>query len=150
MMNKGSIRCGKVVELLPKQSSGGYVARYGIQFGKRVLSSIKIYANEKTRSFTYFNNGISTIKDVAGCTSIRINNGEPKANEVEDTLIVILPCAQYLSTTAERIDKKSFGEAVVFMHVGDTVELAQTPKGKTFAYTVVQNKNKLFLVKKNR
>lgn len=150
MKNKKTIKNGKIAELVPKQSSNGFVVQYGLPFGKRSLTSIRVYANDTLGSFTYFNNGVSSIKDTREYIGIHINNGSTRDTDVEDTLIVIIPRVGQLATASEKIYAKSHGEAVLFMHVGDTVELSQCNKGKCYSYVVRQNKNKLFLVKNNK
>lgn len=150
MKDTRTIKKGKVVELVPKQLCNGYVVKYGLPLGKRALGKIRVYANDFSKSFNSFNNGISSVREYDGCVKICINNGETKATETEDTLIVIIPYARQLVTTSENIYNKTHGEAVLFMHVGDRVELSQSTKGKRYAYIVSQNKNKLFLIKDNK
>ena len=147
MKENNSIKRGKVVELVPKQPSNGYLVRYGLSYGKRSLVHINVRANDGAKSFTYFNDGISAIKKPAnGITYVYVNNGDLKHNDVEDTLLVIVPFAQQLVTAAEKIDQMSQHEAVIFMHEGDTLELSQSPKGKRSIYTAVRDGKKLFLV----
>ena len=147
MKDKNIIKRGKVVELVPKQPYNGYQVRYGLSYGKRSLANVRVYANDGAKSFTYFNDGISAIKETDNGTYIYVNNGELKQNDVEDTLLVIIPYAQQLVTCVEKIHKISHREAVLFMHEGDTVELSQSLKVKRSVYTVVRNGKKLFLVK---
>ena len=150
MKDKNIIKRGKVVELVPKQPSNGFMVRYGIPLGRRTLVNIQVRANNGANDFTYFNDGISSIKNNGdGTVTICINNGELKKTDVEDTLIVIISYAAQLATSCEKIDKMFQHEAVVFMHEGDSVELSQSPKGKKYVYTVMRNKNQLFLVQKD-
>ncbi len=146
MKDSKLIKLGKVVELLPKQSNSGFMMRYGLPFGKRSLTSISVSANDKAKSFIYFNQGMSSIKLNRSSVSININNGEYKPGNVEDTLLLIVSGAKQLVTTAETIYKKEVSEAVVFMHFGDTIQLSQSSHGKCSEYKIVKNNNKLFLV----
>ena len=70
--------------------------------------------------------------------------------DIEDTLLVIIPYANQLCTSAEKIAGRYPTEAVLLLHAGDTVELSKSAKGKRTVYMAVQAGNELFLVKKNR
>jgi len=69
--------------------------------------------------------------------------------DIEDYLLVIIPYASDIKTTAVKIAGKYPTEAILEMHAGDTIKVCYA--GVNYGtYMAVQAGNEMFLIKKNR
>lgn len=158
IIKKGvKVMVGKIVQLLGKQMQDGFEVIYGIDdqinesrsyplgFGEVKLGNI---APNVTTTYIYGGHIVNDGED--GFKEVIIFNGELPHDAKEEYIVAIIPYAGQLTTNAKRIAGRYYYEAILEMHVGDTVEVSKSLAGEKEVYMVVEAGNELFLIKKNR
>ena len=143
-----TIKFGKVVRILGLPLSDGFELLYGLETNRYELGFASI-CRLKGGDPTYFKRVYIDVKEDKR-KEINIFDAQLEDEDVEDTLLVIIPHAVQLISSAKRLAGRYPTEAILAMHVGDTVELSKNCTGRRTVYMVVQAGNELFLVKKNR
>lgn len=144
---------GKIVQLRGRKAQAGYEVVYGIDSsidGRYGLAFGNISFGDVSATTTYIYGGHTIEEKSDGYKNILIFNGELESNDIEEYLLVIIPYASQLKTSAKRIAGRYYYEAILEMHNGDTVEVSKNSVGKREVYMAVQAGNEIFLIKKER
>lgn len=144
---------GKVVQLLGKKQSNGFEVVYGIDnhianryllgFGEIILKN-----SNPGVTTTYMYGGYDVKRLSDGYKKLTIYNGELPKDSIVDQLLVIIPRAEQIITSATRIAGRYYNEAILEMRDGDTVEVSKNKNGESEVYTAVQKENEIYLVNK--
>ena len=151
---------GKVVQLLEKEYDYGFNVVYGIHdlvcknAFRHMLAFAEIqYSNRSLGSTrTYISKGYN-VEDVnLNFKIITVFNGYLAPADKEEYLLVCIPQAQFINTTAKKIAGRDNKEAILEMRAGDTVELTRfSDRGKNkYVYIAVEAQNEMFLIEKTR
>lgn len=149
---------GKVVQLLQVPLEDGFETVYGISsvdfkhsdryelsFGEIVFGNIN---PNITKTYIYGGHLVKEKND--GFKEVLIFNGELSKEDKEEYLLVIIPYAAQLKSKAKKIAGRYSYEAILEMHVGDTLEVSNSSTGSRDIYMAVQAGNEMFLLKKSR
>ena len=148
-MNNNNInKFGKVVRILGLPLDESFEVLYGLETTRYDLGFASI-CRLKGQNPIYFKRAYIDAKNDKK-KEINIFDAQLDEDDVEDTLLVIIPYAGQLVSSAEKIAGRYPTEAVLVMHAGDTVEVSKSYSGRRTVYMAVQVGNELFLVKKNR
>lgn len=147
-------RLGKIVRLHGIPLEDGFKVEYGIedryQLGDIDLKFATLKLQIGYQNFKYIY-GYTITNEIDGFKDILINNcKEPKKEDVEEYLFVIIPYSVSIKTTARKIAGRQFHEAILEMHSGDTVTVTKGDEAIQEVYMAVQAGNEMFLVKKDR
>ena len=148
---------GKIVQLRSIALNDCFKVEYGIDFnsvckanlGFAMLTLAGVYPipSRYRHIFCY---SIEAVHD--GFKDILIQYAREEMyseKDIEDYLFVIIPYSTTIETTAKKIAGRYPNEAILEMHVGDTV-VVKKAGAKPETYMAVQAGNELFLIKKNR
>ena len=151
---------GKVVQLLENEYDYGFKVVYGIHdlvcknaFRHRLAFSEIQYINRILGSTrTYISNGYSVEEVNCDFNIITVGNGYLDPKDKEEFLLVCIPKADNLSTTAKIIAGKKNREAILEMCAGDKVELTRysNRSKKRYVFIAVEAENEMFLIEKTR
>ncbi len=147
---------GKLVQILGTPLGEGFEVVYGVDFCKFGIADftfarMELYKNPSQNNYkvTYcWEFGETNRHD--GFIDFFVNNCyEPKKEDVEQVLWVVIPYSSEIKTTSKQIAGRYPEEAILEMKAGDTVEVC---KGNAIpeVYVAVQVDNELFLIKKTR
>ena len=146
---------GKIVELRGIPLENGFEAVYGIAVpwtGRKDIgfAQIELTTNRfnTIQEITYIYD-YEVTKQHDGFKNILVRNLKPKKEDSEEYLFVIIRYSQVIETTATKIAGRYPCEAILKMHVGDTVKVNKACSDSE-TYMAVQAGNEMFLVKKNR
>lgn len=154
---------GKIVQLRGVKLEDRFEVEYGIDFtmfrvvdlGFVRLTIIGVRPETDQNHFTYIW-GRYTIEDYGdGYKGILLLGVDEEENDIykngtEDSLFVIIPYAEVIETTADKISGRYPTEAILEMHAGDIVKVSKGTNAITETYMAVQAGNEMFLIKKNR
>lgn len=144
---------GRIVRLLGKPLEEGFEVKYGIDYKQGnyhdfSFAEISFRNINSNVSKTYIYGGYMVKEKGDGFKEIVIFNGDLRADENENMLLVIIPYATKIVSESKRVAGRYPTEAILEMHEGDTVEVS---KGLGFeTYMAVKAGNELLLVKKSR
>lgn len=151
---------GKVVTLTSVELSSDFDVCYGIhdeRFKKLkrhdlAFAELLFMDCNPNATGTYIRGGYWTKEKFDGFKEIKIFNGELEKEEKEEILLVLIPWANYLKTTATKIAGRYPTEAILEMHVGDTLEVScwHDARQDVHTYMAVEAGNEMFLIKKTR
>lgn len=151
---------GKVVQLLEKEFDYGFKIVYGIHdlvcknaFRHRLAFAEIQYSNRSPGSTrTYISKGYSVEETNLDFKIITVGNGYLDKDDKEEYLLVCIPKADNLSTTAKIIAGRNKKEAILEMRAGDTVELTRFSDRRKYKYVyiAVEAENEMFLLEKTR
>lgn len=148
---------GKIAQILGISLEDGFEVKYGINVRKDGIAdfkfaTIKLYNIESEEGNSPYICGTTIVNKPDGFKDIFLKSIEEeyiRKEDIEDCILVIIPYSETIETTATKIAGRYSTEAILEMHVGDTVTV-QKIRAKTETYMAVQAGNELFLVKKNR
>lgn len=151
---------GKVVQLLEKEFDHGFKVVYGIHslvcknsFRHRLDFAEIQYSNRTPGSTrTYISKGYSVEDGNGDFKIITVWNGYLEQKDKEEYLLVCIPKADNINTTAKIIAGKNNRSAILEMRAGDKVELTRfcdRSKNK-YVYIAVEAENEMFLIEKTR
>lgn len=149
---------GKIVQLRGTPLENGFEVIYGadFNFNKEIqldFAKICIFpAPIQESNYTYICGGLYVKPKKDGSKDIiigRMPEEDIKEEDIENYLLVLIPCSSKINSNARRIAGRYPTEAILEMHAGDTVEVSKLG-GISETYMAVQAGNELFLVKKNR
>lgn len=144
---------GRIARLLGKPLEEGFEVEYGIDYKQGnyhdfSFAEISFGNIDSSVSKTYICGGYMVKEKRDGFKEIVIFNGDLRADENENMLLVIIPYATRIVSESKRVAGRYPTEAILEMHEGDTVEVS---KGLGFeTYMAVKAGNELLLVKKSR
>lgn len=151
---------GKVVQLLEKEFEYGFKVVYGIHSlvcknsFRYMLNFAEIqYSNLSPGSTrTYISKGYIVEDGEGDFKRITVCNGYLKPEDKEEYLLVCIPKADDLNTTAKIIAGRNKRSAILEMRAGDKVELTRfSDRSKNrFVYIAVEAENEMFLIEKTR
>lgn len=148
---------GKVVQLLGNPGETGFNVTYGIDCGhddRHQLSFGTImFANlalSPCSTKTYIRGGYKVKEKRDGFKDILVFSGHLQKEECEEILLVIVPQAQQMKSSAKRIAGRYYHEGILEMREGDTVEVSKSLEGEVETYMAVKAGNEMFLIKKTR
>ena len=150
---------GKVVLLTEIKLDNGFHVSYGIHnevfqrtYRQRIGFADIAFANRGPQTSRIYIRGGHHISDKHdGVKEVLVFNGCLESNEKEEYLLVIIPHATYLKTNAKRIAGRYPEEAVLEMHVGDTVEVSKFATGHNLhTFMAIEAGNEMFLIEKTR
>jgi len=151
------MRLGKIAQLRGKPLEDGFRVEYGIDIPKNRVADF----NFATLSIIGIRVGTPICTYYGSCALIKkedvfrdfllsgLDEKEIRKEDIEENLLVIIPYSSKIETTAKQIAGRYPEEAILLMHVGDTVKVKKAG-AKSETYMAVQAGNEIFLVKKNR
>lgn len=148
MVYDKDIKLGKVVRILGLPLDDSFELLYGLEASQYELNFASV-CRLKGQNPIYFKKVYIDKKEDMK-KEISIFDIQPDEVSIEDTLLVIIPYAGQLVSSAEKIAGRYPTEGIFVMHAGDTVEVSKSCWGHRIVYMAVQAGNELFLVKKNR
>ena len=101
---------------------------------------------------TYIRSGYWIKEKGDGFKEITVFNGDLEKNDKEEFLLVLIPWANYLKTTATKVAGRYPTQAILEMRAGDTLEVSSYHDAKqdVHVFMAVQAGNEMFLIKKTR
>ena len=151
---------GKVVTLTGVKLSSDFNVCYGIhdelfkRFHRHQLGFAELlFGNcSPDATGTYIRSGHWVKEKGDGFKEITVFNGDLEKDDKEEYLLVIIPRANYLKTTATKIAGRYPTEAILEMHAGDILEVScyHDAKQDVHVYMAVEVGNEMFLIKKTR
>lgn len=151
---------GKIVQLLGVPMEDGFRVVEGVDFCKYGIADLRfaqltlLYNPKKNDYKVMYCWEFHLDKQHDGFKEFSVNNlglkdGMPEEKDVEERLLVIIPCSSEIKTNCKKIAGRYPEEAILEMKAQDTVTVNKAG-AKAETYMAVQAGNELFLVKKNR
>lgn len=151
---------GKLVTLTGVELSSDFNVCYGLpdELSKKLkryelaFANVEFSCGRPDATVTYIYSGHWVREKGDGFKEIMVFNGELERDDKEEYLLVIIPRANYLKTTATKIAGRYPNEAILEMRAGDTLEVScwYDARQDVHVYVAVEVGNEMFLIKKTR
>lgn len=151
---------GKVVTLTGVELSSDFNVCYGIhdelfkRFHRHQLAFAELLFSNCAHDATgtYIRSGYWVKEKGDGFKEITVFNGDLEKDDKEEYLLVLIPWANYLKTTATKIAGRYPTEAILEMRAGDILEVScwYDARQDVHVYMAVEVGNEMFLIKKTR